>query len=87
MKQFCPHMGYVLETIWCPDCWDESQRDRLVSESIRANDLKERELDQQDSGWIEPRPQPQPQPRQTYVLPTATPAARGANTSVRWRDS
>jgi hypothetical protein len=72
--QWCPHQGFWIAVIHCEACWAEMQRDRLVGETQRANDLKEEELAlRQDAKWVEPRPQPRP----TYVLPPKQAEERG----------
>jgi hypothetical protein len=64
--------------VWCDDCYREQQQARLIFETKRANDLKDRELYLREVGeWVEPRPQPRPQPRPAYALPPPQTPRRG----------
>jgi hypothetical protein len=72
-RHFCPHEGYEIETIWCEQCWAEQQRDRLVAQSERSNDLKQQELELRtaylDSDTSRPEWRPTPRPVRYVPLP------------------
>ena len=62
-------MDFKHMPVHCDDCYREEREDKVLFEMRRANDLKERELDQREVGeWVEPRQQPRP----TYIVPPST---------------
>ena len=60
--------------VWCDDCRSEDRQDKVLFEMIRANDLKQRELDfrEFDGEWIQSTPR-----RRAYVMPPITEPPRG----------
>lgn len=65
-------MDYPHAAIWCEECFASTQQQRIASEMMRANDLKERELalretkqweEQAPRAWVRPALPARPQQR------------------------
>jgi len=73
-------MDFPHAPVWCDDCRQEDRQDKVLFEMIRANDLKQREMDfrEFDGEWIQSTPRPRPyvssspitnKPREGFVEP------------------